>query len=492
MAGPEENTEAQEQKGMGTPEAEAQSSDSQGQNNEPATLEEFEARCIADEQYRNEYMNNPHDERFEKFNVMMGEKISGTQALPQGQETPQENPEKPEEKSAEQKSSSEQPPSQEPEDEELAVNVKIPKTMLGTYLKNRKPEEALLEALKGNQEKDRYIERLRTERDRYSGELLSFKQKETTPPQAEPQAAQLPEEDPDLLSDEELSTLDLYDPENQEKLVKHQAAATRRIKALENLTKSAVETTSQITAESRRQTELDRQQERVTREYQEIEDLQSSFPELKTPKPFSQLDREVSDFYSRIAEFSQLPQDQALNVYFSESPEGQALRGKLSSLGVQQPEGYDVHQRIMAVRQDRLRDQQEYVQQLSQTVGRELNLNEVPLPPGMSYVDYWRKKQGFAAAGPRPSPAPQPSAPPTQSTQPGTGQQNQQQYAPEIPQEQSVPLMGPENMSVEQMNALAQKPVEHMSTDEAKLLVKVYEAEKIPAPTALIKKAGLI
>jgi hypothetical protein len=444
---------------------------------EPQTLEEFEARCMADEAYRSDYFSNPHDERFEKFNAMQEAKMTGVEYP---QETPAPTGEEPPVAPQGQAE-----PGTPPAEEDI-ISLTIPKSALGTYLKGREAPEAVLEALKGKQNADQYIEKLRKERDDYQNQLLSYQQQSQVPAQPAAQAAQLPEADPDLLSDEQFNELDLFDPENQERLGRHLAAQNREIVALRAAASSAVEATSKFTARQQQEAQRQLQQSQTQREFREIEDLQAVAPELRTTRPFTDVDRDVTEFYRRVAESTGMPDDKALTLYFSQTPEGEALRTRLAGGGIAPPEEYDAHQRVMSIRAQKLRDYNLYVKQLSQQLGRELKPSEVPPPPNSTYVDYWGKQQG------RTVPQLPPAAPPPSQVPQRPAPQAQPPAAPEVPPGVSVPLIGPENMSEQDMYTLANKPTAQMSQDEARLLLKIYEKDKIPPPADIAKKAGYI
>jgi hypothetical protein len=133
------------------------------------------------------------------------------------------------------------PPVETPDEE---ITVKVRKKDLGTYLKNRKPEEAVLEAVKGKAEADKTIDFLKTERvptlERELGatvqenkslkqqladyEAKKAKEKENPPPP--------PPTPTDIVIPADLPEGDLLEPEYQKQIAAHLKAMAAATKAL--------------------------------------------------------------------------------------------------------------------------------------------------------------------------------------------------------------------------------------------------------------------
>lgn len=126
------------------------------------------------------------------------------------------------------------------EDEEITITIK--KSLLGTYIKNREPEEAIVEMHKGITERDKFIEFLRNnklpvleqELELTKSQLASFKQEaarkatsQSADKSSEYDAASGDEDDLQLPEE-----LDLFDPEQTQKVAKILRKQTEIIKKL--------------------------------------------------------------------------------------------------------------------------------------------------------------------------------------------------------------------------------------------------------------------
>lgn len=136
----------------------------------------------------------------------------------------------------------EKAPVETPDEE---ITVKVHRKDLGTYLKNRKPEEAVLEAVKGKAEADKTIDFLRTERvpkletelgaavqenkslKQQLAEYGARKAEEAKRPPAAP-----PPPSTDIVIPADLPDGDLLEPEYQKQVAAHLKAMTAATKAL--------------------------------------------------------------------------------------------------------------------------------------------------------------------------------------------------------------------------------------------------------------------
>lgn len=105
-----------------------------------------------DKSLREEYLaiKTPEDEKvfFDKYLIPKEEGVKKN-TVKKVEETPEPDP---------------KPEAVIPTTEDDTLTIKVRKEMLGTYLKNRNPEDAILQALKGKQEADRHIDYLKKEK----------------------------------------------------------------------------------------------------------------------------------------------------------------------------------------------------------------------------------------------------------------------------------------------------------------------------------------
>jgi len=136
------------------------------------------------------------------------------------------------------------PPAEEPDEEVEIPSHKVRKKDLGTYIKNRKPEEAIAEALKGNRQKDKTIQFLKEERlpalegelDETVKENKTLKQQLAEYEAKKAAAAAEPVKKAEPVAEEELpddlEDGDMLDSDYQKKVIAHVKATAKANKAL--------------------------------------------------------------------------------------------------------------------------------------------------------------------------------------------------------------------------------------------------------------------
>lgn len=471
-------TEAQEKKG---------GSDVKPFDFATGTLEQFEDQIDNNPEFRDDYSKNMTDPKYERFHEMIGAKLSGVDiANPQGAQKDQEK----------------QPANPQGEtvapatEQDLTVSLKIPKDLLGSYLVNRTPEEAVIEVIKGKNEADKYIEKLRSKTSALSDETISLRNQLTqalervnAAPQEQAAAAQAAgpqaEQNAQEVNLDELESLDLFDPDNHKKVtgairsLATQLAEIRKGKPTEQ--PSGQKTTPEI-----EKARNDNVNELLEREFDEIEELQMKVPELRTPKAFKDLDQDVLNFYTRIDEIAGAKNYlDGVRRYFSQTPEGQALRDQCAEQKVAPPEGYQAHQQIMTYRTKRNEDKGRYLKNLSQKLGQDISEADIPPIPHTSYIDYYNlahyadiRKIGLESRieGHREAQAASAAA---------------KNHVPDIPPEKGQPETSVTGWTMEQKIALLNKPSNSYTQEEARLATEIYKEAGEKPPHRILKKANL-
>lgn len=327
-----------------------------------------------------------------------------------------------------------QPAQQAPEPAEEMVDltgIKIPKNLFGTYLVNRKPDEALLEALKGNFEKDKTIKTFIERNDGLSSETLRLQQQlldatvKAKTAEAQPKAVpfQMPQFDIDSVDLDALEKIDFLDPVEVEqasdkfkklvgaaKTLKQQAEAAKA-QPSPAPTEFKAETDPEIVAQRQRIAEEQRQ-----RNIFEIDTTTSQMPQMAMTKPFKEVDTEVGSFLNRIAMASGINDtSKAAAHYFGSTPEATVFRESCARQGIVPPPDYDKHQIVYRAYLARERDVSE--------LRDDLKANP---PPRYSMRQYIADEYARSA--------PSMQQPPASVAQPGQQQQPQPTYQERIEQ----------------------------------------------------------
>jgi len=208
------------------------------------------------------------------------------------------------------------------DDEEITVKVKP--SLLGSYLKGkvkeRSPEEAVLEALKGKVEADRTIDNLKAEKTdlstKYEGlaeqtaklqkELDEWKAKQVVKPKEEVKVPELPEIP---------SNLDALNEEQMGAFLKTMQAYAKTTKELHNMLqknsfgteveaqlKEIKNDVTEIKASESKKKESDFVTNQINEEYDRIRKLQKKHPEFKTSKDIQVVEKEYLECLGGLAE----------------------------------------------------------------------------------------------------------------------------------------------------------------------------------------------
>jgi hypothetical protein len=475
-----------------------------------ATASEFVDRVKVDNALRDEYLSNSNDEKFKRINDLLNHPEK--QSAPQGAET--QKPNMPE-------ISPQQPVIEEVE----LTNVKIPKDLFGTYLSNgRSAADAVMEALKGNREKDETINNFRVRNDNTLNDTLALR-KELIRAQQEKADAQIlaeslkqkiqeaeslkfPMQEIENVDFDLLNDVDPFDPASHPKIEKAKNELERLKKVLktskqpkqgDQQQKPQVGTDPSqppASTQAKIDPEVQKQREALIRtaddkEFFDIEALQAAVPELRTPIPFAVLDKAIANFHNSIASAGGGNLGQAHQLYFSATPEGDQFRAQCKARGVEVPQGYETHQFIVGkIRPQRLKNIDNYRNVIKSKTGKDLEPWEVLDAPGISYVELYRNITPYQ---------PQASASqtsPSQKLQEVIARHMvpapKQNTVPEIPPSMGGPPMisigdTPAQVVIDLIAKLNQTP-KAITKEEAKKLFDIYEYRNVPPPKIVLDK----
>lgn len=331
------------------------------------TVEEFSNEVHNNAALRAEFLNNDKAEKFDRINKLLdGEtgEAAGVGVTPDTTTQDQHQPADP---------------------DELTVTVKLKKDQLGSYLKNRSPEEAVLAKIRGKDEADRFIENLKTTNNHLSNQTITLQKQlqdataklSQTAPGAKEGAPALT-----LPKADDLKDIDLFDADGQKKVLDTLSALTEAVTSRKS---------QEIGQEPAPQGNpvLERQKLFEQNEKQQVYELQYQIPELSTKRDILEIDRDVGVVYNQM---DRLAGGQGgVELYMRNDPQGQAFRERCSQAGVNLPEEYDKWYQIMSTRDERLKVLKETANVLSQGRDTAFSIYDVAATPNTSLVDIYNK-----------------------------------------------------------------------------------------------------
>lgn len=445
------------------------------------SLDQFESKLNSDPVFQKEYLDNPTDPKYARLNEAYGRRVSGM---------PDDSP--PQEAAQAQPAASQTAGTDTTIDTVDVGGVVIPRELFGTYLTNRSPAEALLEALKGNEEKDKYITSLRSRSTELMDEAQSLRsQLEALRSKPQPQAAA---DDVDVTA-MDLDSVDLFVPEDQDKVKKVIKGLTAKVQQLQQATSQPV---VQNPAESY-----------VRSQYQDIEDLQLAVPELQTSIPFEKLDKEMRFFYDSIAQLSGKNIDDAWTMYHDQGAQGEAFRAKCAQAKIVLPPEHTIHSRVMDIKAQRDADLQQQAEHMTKVLRAQGKLGEqeqftvqmLPQNRDNSYRAYWlRQAQATVPqvpVQPQQSAAPaQPAINPALQAQIDARREQQAQpYAPTVPHDAStVPISDVSQLPAaefQRIHVKFQSSPSSLTDEEARIYADVHDYSSVPYPLDLKRRLNI-
>lgn len=498
---------------------------------ETCTREQFVDHIKTDEAMRAEFMENPYQEKFSRISAILDGKRVDSATIDDGQQQP------PTGQQSQQPAQQAQQNADSGADDGTSVVIngkKIPRELFGSYLSgDRSVEDAIVEALKGNSEKDKtissFIERnnlLNSDTLNLRRQLMTALQDKGTAQRKADEAASMsssPQFDVTDVDFDVLNDVDAYD------LDKSPEAIAKAKTALQKLKNSLSGKASVPTGQSQQQppahsaqpqggqqpnrqpapaTDPDVEKTRealnqqvVNAEYADIMALQANNPELQTPIPFDQLDRAVGVFHQSAARLAGTPGNEAsaMELYFSQTPAGEQFRATCKQSGIEAPEGYMVHQFLVReVRPKRLENMSNYSKVVESKTGKKLEPWELLDAPGISYSELYRNTGKYQPA------QQQSQASPTQQPAPSSKLQEtirQHSAQPQLPPTATVPDIPP-SMGGPQINGLQsidqgelpyliskwQECPNDLTREEANKIRVIYESQGMPVPAPALRK----
>lgn len=318
----------------------------EGPKREWESLEALEAAIASDTAVREDFLANEKD--YKVFDAAKTE-----EAVPEVKETKEPAPEVPAKKK---------------------VTLEVDDDMLGTYATGREADAAVLEALKGNKEKDKTINFLKDEKlpslerelqeARQSAQSLKKQIEEFEKKKAETQthkaevAAKLPEM-PEFGDDDDLIT----DPKAQQKLLKAVKGMKDFRAYAEGLERQIAETKAaleSVKTESVSTRQLQDEFSELDRTIQQNQDLLGKARGFKAMQDdyiqFMDNLRTVSGIMAPLMDekgaFSKEVQDQ-FTLFHSDTEDGKALKAKCAERNVALPDDFEALTKAYAIRQIR-------------------------------------------------------------------------------------------------------------------------------------------
>lgn len=361
-------------------------------------------------------------------------------------------------------------------------SIKLRKDQLGTFLKNRSPQEALLLKLEAHDHAERTIVDLKERNNGLSSQTFKLREqliesKKQQLPKAEVSKEVTPDE-----FDFNVEDADLYDPDQQEKFLSNYEKMLKKLKQGSTpVAPKQEEVTKEKTSDE--QELLNQLMDRsVQEEFDEINDLQRAVPELRFSdgSTFEQKDQQLGAFRHKVATLIGVTDEVKAHQQYLSNPQ---VRQLCEARGIIEPPELDKWNAIVQVRIKRNNNMNNYAQQIGK------NAVEIPNFIGNTYIDNYNKMNmnvGFNK-----------EKLDTQIKQlelAETKKESQSRYVTEPPPEVSQT----NNAELGQMSdsefrnllsRYATKGIDAISSEEARYLVKLNEIQDVIQPEDLKQKA---
>lgn len=395
-----------------------------------------------------------------------------------------EEPPKEDNKVVEEENSSE-PKTEVKEDDDFIeiTSLKLRKDQLGTFLKNRSPEEALRLKLEAHDHAERTIVDLKERNNGLSSQTLKLREqliesKKQQPPKVEVKEEETPDE-----FDFNREDADLYDPDQQEKFLNNYEKMLKRLKQ-GNAPVAPKQEEPKKEQSSEDQELLNQLTDRsLQEEFDEINDLQRAVPELRFSdgSTFQQKDQQLLAFRQKVAAVVGVTDTVKAHQQYLSNPQ---IRQLCEARGIIEPPELDKWNAIVQVRIQRNNNMNTYAQQIGK------KSVEIPNFMGNTYVDNYNKMNlnvGFDKEKLN-----------TQIKQHEEAERkrdvSQSRYVTEPPPEASHTSNAELGQKSEAdimaiTNRYASRGIESISSDEARLLVRLNEIQDNPQPLDLLQKA---
>ncbi len=408
---------------------------------------------------------------YERINEM----LSGSKS----EEPPKEEAPAEEEKPSESKTEE----GQEADDDFIEIpSLKLRKDQLGTFLKNRSPQEALLLKLDAHDHAERTIVDLKARNDGLSSQTMKLREQLIESKKQPPKVEVKEEINPDEF-DFNRDETDLYDPDQQEKFLANYEKMLQKVK--QGNTPPPPKQTGKPKELSSDEQELLTQLENnsIQKEFDEINDLQRAVPELQFSdgSTFQQKDRQLLEFRQKVANVVGVTDYVRAHEQFLSNPQTRQI---CEARGITEPPELDKWSAIVKVRATRNGNINNYAQQIGKKA------IEIPNFAGNTYLDIYNKTAQVSGFDKEKLNAQIKQQEATEKKK----EQSETRYVSEPPPEASHASNAdlgqwsePDILAV--ANRYGAKGINSISSDEAKILIRMNEIQGFDSPLELLQKA---
>jgi hypothetical protein len=368
------------------------------------------------------------------------------------------------------------------DDEYIEIpSIKLRKDQLGTFLKNRSPEEALLLKLDAHDHAERTIVELKERNNGLSNQTLKLREQLIASKKQPPPKVEVKDEGSFDEFDFDREDVDLYDPDQQEKFLSNYEKMQTRLKQGNKPAASKQEETEKKQS-SDEQDLLNQLTDRsLQEEFDEINDLQRSVPELRFTdgSTFQQKDQQLLAFRQKVAAVVGVTDTVNAHQQYLSNPQ---VRQLCESRGIIEPPEIDKWNAIVQVRIKRNDNMNNYAQRIGK------KSIEIPNFVGNTYLDNYNKMNLGVGVDKEKLRAQ------IKQHEEAERKKDSSNYVVEPPPEASHTS----NAELGQMseaeitnliNRYGAKGENAISSDEASLLVRLNKAQGIESPLKLLQKA---
>lgn len=262
-------------------------------------------------------------------------------------------------------------------------SIKLRKDQLGTFLKNRSPQEALLLKLDAHDHAERTIVDLKERNNGLSNQTLKLRE-QLIESKKQPPKAEVHEEIKIDEFDFNREDADLYDPDQQEKFLSNYEKLLQKVK-------QGNPPAEQKSAEKENETSTDEQEllnqltnQSLQIEFDEIDDLLRAVPELRFSdgSTFQQKDQQLLAFRQKVANVVGVTNTVKAHEQYLNNPQ---VRQLCEARGITEPPELDKWGAIVKVRIKRNDNMNNYAQQIGK------KSVEIPNFVGNTYLDIYNK-----------------------------------------------------------------------------------------------------
>lgn len=361
-------------------------------------------------------------------------------------------------------------------------SLKLRKDQLGTFLKNRSPQEALLLKLDAHDHAERTIVDLKERNNGLSSQTMKLRE-QLIESKKQPPKAQVNEE----INVEEFNfdrdETDLYDPDQQEKFLSNYEKLLKKVQSGDKPPAKPPQSETKELSHDEKEYLVQLENNSLQTEFDEINDLQRAIPELRFSdgSTFQQKDRQLLEFRQKVANVVGVADYVKAHEQFLSNPQVKLL---CEARGIIEPSELDKWGTIVKVRSTRNHNINNYAQQIGKKP------LEIPNFIGNTYLDLYNKsgqKIGFDKEKLN-----------NQIKQHEDAERIKDETASRVVPEPPPNASHASNADLGQMNETdilnivnryASKGIGSISSDEAKLLIRLNEVQGIDSPLDLMQKA---